>query len=161
MGNAHIKHVRTDNFLPNSIVHKYNGYSFSEVSGKIKELDERLWLFIFAYFHQWNETPVKVVDLSIDFLHELKSHCRFAKIIISLPFLTVKDMDFNNKILRCNILLQYSFLKDMDIILCDNSVLYNRDQAVRENYLRTKVYILINKGWVYLFQIWNTVWDRF
>jgi hypothetical protein len=46
--------------------------------------------------------------------------CTFAKIVLSLPFLTVRDVELNEKILKCVVLLQYKYIDNTIVTVCEN-----------------------------------------
>ena len=56
-------------------------------------------------------SPEHCVELFDQFIEKVTSHCTFAKIILSLPFLTIRDVEHDEKILKCVVLLQYEILK--------------------------------------------------
>ena len=56
-------------------------------------------------------SPEHCVELFDQFIEKVTSHCTFAKIILSLPFLTIRDVELDEKILKCVVLLQYEILK--------------------------------------------------
>ncbi|VDI01594.1 Hypothetical predicted protein [Mytilus galloprovincialis] len=137
LGNSHVRYIRLDNFLQGCTVHKYTSYSMSEMEEKLHELDTD---YDCIFFHVYTndiraETPDVFIQKLELFCQKLKDHCSFAKLIISLPFLSVKDSDLNQKILQSNILTQYKFLKSSEVLICENSVFSSRDQAVRRFFI--------------------------
>jgi hypothetical protein len=44
-------------------------------------------------------------EICDEYISALSSHCKFAKIILSLPFLAMTEQELNNKIVESNILL--------------------------------------------------------
>ena len=72
------------------------------------------------------------VEVHSEIVTKLQNHCQFANVVISLPFLTLKDTDLNTKIENCNILMKYRFLNSSSVQICENSALYNKGVAVRK-----------------------------
>ncbi|CAC5386637.1 unnamed protein product [Mytilus coruscus] len=137
LSNSHVRYIRLDNFLQGCTVHKYTSYSMSEMEEKLHELDTD---YDCIFFHVYTndiraETPDVFIQKLELFCQKLKDHCSFAKLIISLPFLSVKDSDLNQKILQSNILTQYKFLKCSEVMICENSVFSSRDQAIRRFFI--------------------------
>ena len=138
IGNSHIDRIRTENVLSNCLVHKYVGYTFDEMFEKIEELDQDydcILLHVFAN-NLRNGTPEQCAKICDEYISALSSHCKCAKIILSLPFLTMTEQELNNKIVESNILFQYKYLNKSNVSVCNNSVLSNGNVPIRKFYLR-------------------------
>lgn len=136
IGNSHVKRIRTDNFLHTCLVHKYIQYSCDEMVDKIEELDndyECIVLHVFTNDIRDN-TVEDCVQKTEELINALLRHCLFAKIVLSLPFLTVQDNVLNKKIEECKISLQYKFLKDDNVTICINSNLCHGNVPIRKFY---------------------------
>jgi hypothetical protein len=122
IGNSHIDRIRTENFLSNCLVHKYVGYSFDKMFEKIEELDQDYDCILLHVFtnNLRNGTPEQCAKICDEYISALSSHCKFAKIILSLPFLSMTEQELNNKIVESNILFQYKYLNKSNVTVCNN-----------------------------------------
>ncbi|CAG2253837.1 unnamed protein product [Mytilus edulis] len=136
IGNSHVKRIRTGNFIQNCLVHKYIEHSCEGMMDKIEELDtdyECILLHVFTNNIR-DDTVEECVQKTEELIDALRRHCQFAKIIISLPFLTIQDKALNNKIEECNILLQYKFLKHVYVTISNNSRLSSGNVPIKKFY---------------------------
>lgn len=110
----------------------------SEMEDIFQELDTD---YDSIFFHVFTndiraETPEVFIQKFESFCQKLRNHCQFAKLIISLPFLSVNDHDLNQKISQCNVLLQYNFfLISSEVDICENSAFSSRGQAIRRFFI--------------------------
>ena len=134
LGNSHIRDINNVNFLDQCRVYKYNSSSISEMENKLDELETDLSCIFFHVFTNdiRNNSPDKFVEKLDTFCQKLQDQCPHAKLIVSLPFLTVRNWRLNEKISKCNILAQHNFMKstNVHINVCDNSVFYYRNKAI-------------------------------
>ena len=147
IGNSHIKRIQTDKFIYNSIVHKYSGSSFEEMFDKIEELDQDYDCIVIHVFtnNLRGDTPDQCVKKCDDYISAITQHCEFAKIVLSLPFLTLHDTKLNEKITNCNILLQYKYLNHSNVTISCNSGLLNGNFPVRKFFIDDGIH-LSNQG---------------
>jgi hypothetical protein len=77
----------------NLTLHKYIGYTFDEMFEKIEELDQDYDCILLHVFtnNLRNDTPEQCVEICDEYISALSSHCKFAKIILSLPFLAMTE----------------------------------------------------------------------
>ena len=138
IGNSHIDRIQTKNVLSNCLVHKYVGYTFDEMFEKIEELDQDYDCILLHVFtnNLRNGTPEQCVEICDEYISALSSHCKFDKIILSLPFLAMTEQELNNKIVESNILFQYKYLNKSNVTVYNNSVLSNGNVPIRKFYLR-------------------------
>ena len=99
MGNSHVKNIQVNKYLPNCIVNKYVMFSCSEVVDRLDTLDND---YEVIFLHDMSNdirdnTSEECVRLHVDLIEKLTSHYTFTK-VISLPFFTVKDYVFNEKV---------------------------------------------------------------
>jgi hypothetical protein len=134
MGNSHIKHIKTNYFLQNCIVDNLSVFSFKEASDKLLEAAEDYECINVQFFTNdlRNSPPNECVNLCNQLIEDIKSHCPFAKIIISLPFPCLKNKPLNDKIATCNVLVQYEYLNTPSVSLCDNSGLSARGMPMKK-----------------------------
>lgn len=76
-------------------------------------------------------SPEYCVELFDQFIEKVTSRCTFAKIVLSLPFLTVRDVEHNEKISKCVVLLQYKYIDNTIVTVCENTGLSARRNAVK------------------------------
>lgn len=134
MGNSHVKYINTDYFLKDCIVDKLTVSTFEEANEKIQNYSTDYECVFIHFFTNdlRNNTPEDCIQLCSDLIDVIKSHCTFAKITISLPFACLKDQTLNDKIMKCNVLLQYTYLNSLDILICDNHNLGSRGTPVKK-----------------------------
>ena len=89
---------------------------------KIEELDQDYDCILLHVFtnNLRNGTPEQCVEICDEYISALSSHCKFAKIILSLPFLAMTEQELNNKIVESNILFQYKYLNKSNVTVCNN-----------------------------------------
>lgn len=139
IGNSHMKPIRTENFIENGIVHKYVEYSYEEMTEKIDELDSDYDCILLQVFTNniRKDQVQEVVEKTDKFISALQSYCKFAKIILSLPFPTLNDFDLNKKISECNIMFQYKYLNHSLVTICDNAVLTKGNTPERRFFINS------------------------
>ena len=76
-------------------------------------------------------SPEYCVEHFDQFIEKVTSHFTFAKIVLSLPFLTVRNVELNEKILKCVVLLQYKYIDNTIVTVCENTGLSARGNAVK------------------------------
>ena len=95
MGNSHFKNVNTTNLIYDCITDKCSVYTFDEALEKLNTIDNA-YDCIFIHFPT-NDirkySPEYCVELFDQFIEKVTSRCTFAKIVLSLPFLTVRDVE--------------------------------------------------------------------
>ena len=134
LGNSHVRQIKTDRFLQNCMVRKFISHSMQEMEDKLDELDtdyDCILLHVFSNDIRNYTSEVFMKKFEI-FCQKLQAQCPFAKLLISLPFLSVKDIETNQKILQCNVMIHFVFLNSTNVKIFENSVFYNRGQAVRK-----------------------------
>ena len=124
LGNSHIRYFKTDNFLPGWLVHRYTRYSMAEMESKMLEVDTDYDCIFFHVFT--NDIKNKTPEL---FTQRFEIFCQNLNITVNLlnwsylsPF-WLKDLELNQKISQCNVLLlQYNFLRSSKIEMSEYSV---------------------------------------
>ena len=86
-------------------------------------------------------SPEYCVELFDQFIEKVTSHCTFAKIVLSLPFLTVRDVELNEKILKCVVLLQYKYIDNTIVTVCENTGLSARRNAVNRFFVSDGIHL--------------------
>ena len=134
IGNSQIKNIKTENFLQNCLVHKYVAFASDEMLSKLSELDEdyeSIYLHVFTNDVR-NNTPEECVDIYDELVVKLQQHCRFANIILSLPFPTVSQVALNEKMLKCGILLKYKYIDSQKVKVTETHGLVRGNVAIRQ-----------------------------
>ena len=119
------RNLKSNNFLNDCEVQKVTTSTFQEATEKIQQCDDD-YECVFVHFFTAdlrNNSPEECVKFCSALIDIIASHCCFAKVVLSLPFASLKDKSLNDKIMRCNVLLQYTFLNSMNVTLCDNHYL--------------------------------------
>lgn len=92
-----------------------------------------------------NFSPETCVDKHAEFIAKLQGQCQFAKVLISLPFFTVRDTNLNDKIESCHILMKYKFLNNQTLQVSETSTLYNKGVADKKFFVSDGIH-LSNQG---------------
>ena len=113
LGNSHVRRVRTDNFFVNCIVNKTQMSSCQELTDDLKNIDSEYDLIFLHMFSNdiRNFDPDKCVQSHIEVVEKLLEQCQFSKVIISLPFLKVRDNSFNEKVEECIITVKIQIVE--------------------------------------------------
>lgn len=104
---------------------------------QIEELDQYydcILLHVFTNNLRNGTPPAQCVEICDEYISALSSHCKFAKIILSLPFLTITEQELNNTIVESNTLFQYKYLNKSNVTVCNNSVLSNGNVPIRNGH---------------------------
>ena len=63
----------------------------------------------------------RYVNRHDDIIKNLQSKCKFAQVVLSLPFVTTKDFGIRYKIEQCHILIKYKYLNHPTVTVCETT----------------------------------------
>ena len=80
-------------------------------------------------------SPEYCVELFDQFIEKVTS------LILSLPFITVRDVELNEKISKCVVLLQYKYIDNTIVTVCENTGLSARRNAVKRFFVSDGIHL--------------------
>lgn len=143
LGNSHIKHIRTEHFLPNCIVIKMIAFSCDEVLQKIEMIDDdfdMIFIHMFSYDLRGSDLGTFVNEHD-ELISTLQNRCKFAQFVFSLPFFTVKNFRFNAKVEQCCIMIKFKYLNSPLVHVCDSANLYSNNKPIHRFYERDGLHL--------------------
>ena len=139
VGNSHVKNIRTDNFIYECQTDKIEAHSCDEFAQEIENLDRDFDVILLHMFTNdiRKLSPENCIVKHVELISKLQSKCPFAKVVVSLPFFTLRDSSLNIKIETCQILMKYQYVNNQSVLICKSSSLYSQGEAMRKFFVPT------------------------